>query len=171
MAESGLRRDEPRQLRFEVAGDVGVGALVDGHAGRGVRDEHVAQAVSDTCAFHDLGNALGDVDQLRAPRGVHLERRPAHYRNNIEWPRPKSPAARTGFSFRRTFPSRLPKAAPRTSPRSASPTCTPRPSFKPQPEAPTAMTSWIQRASTRSLAASPGFAGWWPPSANATSTC
>src|SRR5579859_3658384 len=160
MAESGLLWDEPRQLCFEVASDVGVRALVDGHAGCGVRDEHVAHAVSDTCAFHDLGDALGDVDQLRAPRGVHLERRPGHYRNNIAWPPPRSRAARTGCSSRRTFPLRPPKPAPGISPRSASRIFTPRPSFKPRPGARTATTSWIPRASTMSSAASPDFADW-----------
>src|ERR1041384_6701342 len=65
------------KVRLDVAGDGGVGALVDGHARGGMRNEDLADAVGDAGSLDGRAHLVGDVDQLRAPPAVDLERNPA----------------------------------------------------------------------------------------------
>src|SRR5438105_7023961 len=81
--EGRLLRNELGHVGFDVRRDVGVSALVDGHAGRRVRDEHMARAVGYSRTCDRFGDALGDVDQLSAPSRADLEIDPAHRRSAL----------------------------------------------------------------------------------------
>ena len=70
--------DELSQLRFDVAGNVGIGALVDRHACGGVLHEYVADAFRHPRTLDQFIYLVSDVEQLHAQRGLDLKSYPPH---------------------------------------------------------------------------------------------
>ena len=83
MLEGRLLRNELGHVGFDVGRDVGVGALVDRHAGGRVRHEHMAGSLGYPRTRDRFGDALGDIDQLSAPSRADLEIDPAHRRSAL----------------------------------------------------------------------------------------
>ena len=66
---------------FDIAGDVGIGVLVDGDPGGGVRNVDVADAAFHIGFADSLFDFAGDIDKLRA--AIRFDAESFHYRENV----------------------------------------------------------------------------------------
>src|SRR3979411_646545 len=70
--------NELSQLCLDVACNVRIGALVDGHARGGVLHEYVANAIRDSRTPDYFCHLVGDVNQLHPPLALDPNRHPPH---------------------------------------------------------------------------------------------
>ena len=66
VAIRALVLDQTIEDSFDVAGDVGIGVLIDGNSGGGVRNVDVADAGFHSGFADSVFDFAGDVDKLRA---------------------------------------------------------------------------------------------------------
>src|SRR6202022_3458813 len=74
----GILGHDASELCLDVAGNIGIGTLVDGHAGGRVRNENMAHALRAACPLDGLGHPGGHIGEVGAAGSAYLKTRPAH---------------------------------------------------------------------------------------------
>jgi len=65
--------DEAAEVREDVMLDAGVGVLIDGDCGRGMRDEYDGQAALNLALLDDFSHVRGNVQKLGSIAGSNGE--------------------------------------------------------------------------------------------------